>query len=127
MKVFDDLHIELKFIRLIRANCDSLLPRAPQKDFRKFMAKDRHGMESNQLRFVCRLDTADPIQKLRRFVVTFYLADDTISVFESSGRNSGIIGGKFLERSRVPLPDQEIFTPNNLTFYSIRYIEIIYM
>ena len=89
------------------------------------MAKDRHGMESNQLRFVCRLDTADPIQKLRRFVVTFYLADDTISVFESSGRNSGIIGGKFLERSRVPLPDQEIFTPNNLSFYSIRYIEVI--
>merc|ERR1719423_562392 len=29
-----------------RANCDSLLPKPPQKDFIKFMAKDRSGLNS---------------------------------------------------------------------------------
>lgn len=102
-----------------RANCDSLLPRPPQKDFKKFIAMDREGMDSRQLRFVCQLATDDPVQKLRRFVVTFYLSDDTIAVFESSGRNSGIIGGKFMERSRVPLPQQDLFSSSDMSFYTI--------
>ena len=105
-----------------RANCDSLLPKAPQKNFKKFIAKDRQGINSNQLRFVCQLATDDSIQKLRRFVATFHLSDDTVSVFESSGRNTGIIGGKFMERSRAPLPDQDIFTAGNLAYYSIAYV-----
>jgi len=70
----------------------------------KFMEKDRHGLESNVLRFVARLDTTRPIDMDRRFIVFYHLSDDTIAVFEPPQRNSGIIGGKFLERGRIAKP-----------------------
>ena len=38
------------------------------------------------------------------FVLSFFLGDDTLSIFEPPRRNSGIIGGKFLERMRVIKP-----------------------
>ena len=38
--------------------------------------------------------------KERRFIISFYLADDTISVFENQQRNSGFMEGKFLERKK---------------------------
>ena len=37
----------------------------------------------------------------RRFVLSYFMADDTLSIFEPPLRNSGIIGGKYLERSKV--------------------------
>ena len=37
----------------------------------------------------------------RSFIVSYYIRDFTIAVFEPPQRNSGIIGGKFLERTRV--------------------------
>ncbi|GBM12738.1 hypothetical protein AVEN_135117-1 [Araneus ventricosus] len=43
--------------------------------------------------------------KMRRFVVTFYPCDDTVSINEESIQNSGFPGGAFLKRSRVPKPD----------------------
>ena len=59
------------------------------RDFNKFMKKDRHGLDSNVLRFVARLDTTRPIDVDRRFVIFFHLSDDTIAVFEPPQRNSG--------------------------------------
>ncbi len=41
----------------------------------------------------------DP-QKARRFVVSFYLADDTVSVYEVSDAAVGMQQGKFLDRGR---------------------------
>ena len=35
----------------------------------------------------------------RRFVVTFHVVDNTVSVYEPPVRNSGVLGGKFLERT----------------------------
>ena len=35
----------------------------------------------------------------RKFIVTFYLADNTLTIQEPAQRNSGIIPGRFLERS----------------------------
>jgi len=37
--------------------------------------------------------------KDRQFIVRYYLADDTIEVFEPPVRNSGILGGKFMKRT----------------------------
>ena len=65
----------------------------------------RHGLESNVLRFVAKMDTERPIEVDRRFTISYFLSDDTILVFEPPQRNSGIIGGKFLERGRVKRPD----------------------
>lgn len=87
------------------ASCLSLRPKPPHRDFKKFMEKDRHGLESNVLRFVARLDTTRPIDMDRRFIISYFLSDDTILVFEPPQRNSGILGGKFLERGRIKKPD----------------------
>ncbi|KAK7882331.1 hypothetical protein WMY93_028505 [Mugilogobius chulae] len=91
------------------SSCQGLLPKPPQKDFHKFMAKDRNGLESNVLNFVAKMVTEDPVDKDRVFNISFYLSDDTISVFERTERNSGLLGGKFLERGRVKKPGQELY------------------
>ncbi|CAM9629718.1 unnamed protein product [Bubo scandiacus] len=90
-------------------SCMGLLPKPPQKDFKKFMEKDRSGMESNILRFLAKLVTDSPIDKDRKFIISYFLSDDTISVFEHIQQNTGILGGKFLERGRIKKPGQELF------------------
>lgn len=50
----------------------------------------RHGLESNVLRFKARLDTTKPIDMDRRFIISYFLSDDTIAVFEPPVRNSGM-------------------------------------
>uniref|UniRef100_A0A3P8ULF5 EF-hand domain-containing family member C2 n=1 Tax=Cynoglossus semilaevis TaxID=244447 RepID=A0A3P8ULF5_CYNSE len=90
-------------------SCQGLLPKALQKDFRKFMEKDRSGLESNILNFQSKMVTDDPVDRERVFIISFYLSDDTVSVFERPQKNSGVLGGKFLERGRVKKPGQEVF------------------
>ncbi|KAM4701524.1 EF-hand domain-containing family member C2 [Discoglossus pictus] len=90
-------------------SCLSVVPKPPQRDFIKFMEKDRNGLESNVLRFVAVLDTDNPIDKTRKFIISYILSDDTISIFEPPKRNSGILGGTFMERCRVKKPGQELF------------------
>lgn len=41
-----------------------------------------------------------------RFVVSYFLADDSLSVFEPPRRNSGIPGGRTADRGRVRRPDK---------------------
>jgi len=40
----------------------------------------------------------------KTFILSFYCGDDTIQVYEVCPRNSGIMPGKFLERSRYKNP-----------------------
>lgn len=58
------------------------------------------------LRFMARMNTSRPIDMDRRFIISYFLSDDTLLVFEPQQRNSGILGGKFLERGRIKKPDQ---------------------
>ncbi|CAF1268119.1 unnamed protein product [Adineta steineri] len=83
-----------------------LLPDPVKKDFNKFMGFDRQALQSYVLRFMAKVMTKDPIQAQRRFIISYFLADDTISIHEPPKRNSGIDGGKFLERQRVKKPNQ---------------------
>ena len=57
------------------------------------MELDRAGLEGHVLRFLARLDLASPdptgIAEQRRFIVCYYLADATASVYEQSARNAG--------------------------------------
>ena len=53
------------------------------------------------LRFLAMLETKLPIDKDRRFVISIYLSDDTVGVYEPPQRNSGIIGGTFLSRGQI--------------------------
>jgi len=84
----------------------SLIPKPPKKDFHKLMAK-----EKMVLRFVTKMMDSEGASALsnsdkdRSFILSYFLADDSISIFEPPTRNSGIIGGKFLERSRINKPN----------------------
>ncbi|XP_073330014.1 EF-hand domain-containing family member C2 [Pagrus major] len=91
------------------SSCQGLLPKPPQKDLRKFMEKDRCGLDSNVLNFHAKMVTTDPVDRDRVFIISFYLCDDSISVFERPQKNSGVLGGKFLAGGRVKKPGQELF------------------
>lgn len=113
------------------ATCLSLRPKPTRRDFKKFMEKDRHGLESNVLRFVARLDTTRPFDMDRRFIISYFLSDDTILVFEPPQRNSGILGGRFLERGRIKKPDdvnyfmaQDLYIGANVAFHKYEFILI---
>lgn len=53
----------------------------------------------------------------RSFVISYYLADDTIQIYEVARRNSGFLGGEFLKRARVALPGQEKFSSARPEYY----------
>lgn len=89
-------------------SCLSLIPQPPKKDFIKMLENDH-----KVLRFEAIMDSVRPEDKGRRFIISYRLADDMMTIYEPPVRNSGIIGGKFLERTRVAKPssppDQPVF------------------
>lgn len=52
------------------------------------------------LRFTARFNTTKPEDIDRSFIITFYLNDDSLQIYEPPVRNSGISEGKFLERKQ---------------------------
>lgn len=85
-----------------------LMPKVPKADFKKLIELD-----GVNLRFLAKFKPLPPaagraasakVDAGRRFIVTYYLANDTFQVFEKFERNSGFVGGKFLERDRVKNP-----------------------
>jgi hypothetical protein len=94
-----------------------LMPKVPKADFKKLIELD-----GVNLRFLAKFKSSgapsskgntgvisqygggSKVDANRRFIVTYYLANDTFQVFEKFERNSGFVGGKFLERDRVKNP-----------------------
>jgi hypothetical protein len=89
-----------------------LLPDKPKKDFFKYVDN-----ESKILRFTARLNNRIPEDEERRFIISFFLADDTLSIFEPAQKNSGIIEGKFLERRKYKTTYSAVafVTPSDIT------------
>ncbi|PNH03302.1 EF-hand domain-containing family member C2 [Tetrabaena socialis] len=88
-------------------NCLSLVPKPPKRDLHKLMNKDKI-----ILRFVVRMVDTDTHKHsatdlARRFILSYFMMDDSLLVFEPPTRNSGISGGKFLERQRIYKPRSE--------------------
>lgn len=52
------------------------------------------------LRFNAKLVSTEPDDESRLFIISFYCGDDTIQVYETCDKNSGRIGGKFMERKK---------------------------
>eukprot|EP00939_MAST-03C_sp_MAST-3C-sp1_P004224 g4224.t1 len=77
-------------------SCLSLHPKPIKRDIEKLMLNQK-----NLLRFGARLDTTKPEDIDRKFIITYYMADDTIAVFEDVARNSGRMPGKFLRRMKL--------------------------
>lgn len=90
-------------------NCLYLVPEPPKKDYIKLLEN-----EHKVLRYEAVLETTNVEDQGRRFIISYRLSDDTIGVYEPPMRNSGIIGGKFLENSRVAKPGNDI---NKHSFY----------
>lgn len=68
-----------------------LEPRPPQADFFKFMHKDRQGFDGHILRFSARLLVNEKPDAERKFVIAYFLSDDTILVTQEKEQNSGIM------------------------------------
>ena len=101
-----------------------LIPKVPKKNFRRMMENDR-----KILRFMARLDTATPEDQSRIFVVKYFLADDTVAVFEPPQKNSGVMGGKFISRDRMKKPNSheyytqaDFYTGAKVVFHNFGFI-----
>jgi hypothetical protein len=66
---------------------------------KKMFKQDMH-----VLRFESKLISTEPDDEARRFIISFYCGDDTIQVYEVCDKNSGRIGGKFMERKKHTNP-----------------------
>jgi len=84
-----------------------LRPNPPKPDMYKMFDNDQHVM-----RFEAKLVSPNSEDDLRKFIVGFYPSDDTIKVYEVVDRNSGIVGGKFLERRKYKNPYTNTYYKN---------------
>ena len=93
------------------SSCGRLVPKARKTKF------DQVGKTLDQtiLRFSARMDTERYDEKARRFVISYFVADNTISVREPPIRNSGIVGGNFLKRQELRnAATGQLFQPEDL-------------
>ncbi|NWI95320.1 EFHC1 protein, partial [Pitta sordida] len=90
-------------------NCLSLFPKPPRKDIIKMLENNL-----KVLRYQVVLESPVPEDRNRRFILSYFLSDDTISIYEPPVRNSGISGGKYLKRTRVAKPGS---TPEDPIYY----------
>jgi hypothetical protein len=88
-----------------------LVPDRPKPNF--FKALDN---QAKILRMTARFNTRVPEDVDRRFIISFYLADDSIGIYEPNQKNSGIISGKFLERKKYKNVDNNLawITPSDM-------------
>lgn len=56
---------------------------------------------------MAKLNNTVPEDQNRRFLISFFMADDSIQVYEIQNRNSGIWEGKFLERGKYKNSENE--------------------
>ena len=82
-------------------NWKRLIPKQPKKDYNRFIGKD-----GQVLRYTAKLKTDNPDDAMRRFVISYFLNDETLRVYEPPVRNSGIVGGRFLMKRKYLQDDQ---------------------
>ncbi len=83
----------------------SLVPKVPRRDHAKLAEND-----GRVLRFTAKFEptAAKPLNRIeatRSFTLTFFMATDEVSIYEPPQRNSGVVGGKFLLRTKLRNPD----------------------
>lgn len=63
-------------------------------------------------------ESVRPEDKDRKFIISYRLADDMMTIYEPPVRNAGMLCGKFLQRTRVqkpgtPTDNPEFYTPGD--------------
>ncbi|KAI8803222.1 hypothetical protein BJ742DRAFT_857699 [Cladochytrium replicatum] len=89
-------------------SCKCLVLKPPKKDFIKMLENEHK---------VLRFESKRKEDKDRRFVISHRLADDMMTIYELPQRNAGTLGGKFMERTRVPKPGSSLSSPNGPSYY----------
>ncbi|KAJ3072372.1 EF-hand domain-containing protein 1 [Podochytrium sp. JEL0797] len=95
-------------------SCKYLVLKPPKKDFIKMLEN-----EHKVLRFVARMESKHREDHNRRFVITYRLADDNMTIYEPPQRNAGVLGGKFMERTRVLKPGSSLSSPEGPSYYNV--------
>jgi EF-hand domain-containing protein 1 len=83
-------------------NCKKLIPTPVRRVARADVDPDRAVLRFSA-RFANRADR-QPLSSAdlrRRFILSFYLSDGCLSIYEPPIPNSGVVGGKFLERCKM--------------------------
>jgi len=70
--------------------------------------------ESKVLSFFCSLLSGGPDDVDRRFVISYYLQDNTLKIVEPPIRNSGFVGGVFLSRRAIKKANGEYLSERDL-------------
>jgi len=83
-----------------RRSWESLHPTPPRKDLAKMMKYDGKIICYKTRLAADGKKSVAPNDVDRVFIFKYFLSDDTMSIFEPPIRNSGFIGGKFLERGK---------------------------
>ena len=94
-------------------SCMHLVPKPVKRDMLRFLEN-----QGQTLRFKGKFHSPrTQADAERRFVFTFYMEDLTVSIFEPAVANSGVIGGKYLERGEykrsIRLKTEEELHPNH--------------
>jgi hypothetical protein len=85
---------------------ERLVLTAPKRKSGKYMPTDVTAADGSFiLRFLATLDSEDPLAADREFIISYFLEDDTCSVYEMPKHNSGISAGMFLQRGSYKVPD----------------------
>ncbi|CAN0207995.1 unnamed protein product [Lampetra fluviatilis] len=87
-------------------NCLTLVPQPPKKDVVKMLENN-----GKVLRYEAVLDSVREVERGRRFIISYYLSTDAVSIYEPPVRNSGIVGGKVLEKTRISKPGTSTESP----------------
>lgn len=70
--------------------------------------------ESKVLSFFCSLLSGGPDDVDRRFVISYYLQDNTLKIVEPPIRNSGFVGGVFLSRRAIKKANGDLLKETDL-------------
>lgn len=85
-----------------------LIPKPPKKDFFKWVD------QQISLRFNAVFASPKPEDSNRQFIITYFLNDDSLQIYEPPLKNSGFWTGKFLERGNYKTRQGIVFKPENL-------------
>jgi hypothetical protein len=99
-------------------NVISLNPSSKIKYFSKMFRSDKH-----ILRFNAKLISPVPSDSERKFIVSFFVRDDTIQIFEVADKNSGRTCCKFMERQIQKNPyNNKYYSEKDFVFGNSIYI-----
>lgn len=76
------------------------------------------------MRFRAKMISDNPDNSYRQFIISIYLMDNTVAIFELASRNSGFTRCLFQKRMQVMLPNQDIYSNQKPKFYEPQHFYI---